>query len=390
MKICFLHHTYPGIGGTETVTNLLAKQFISKGHEVSVLSWCRPVSTIESNLDVDYLPDIESLNSAENNNYIYNYLKNKDVDCIINQGPFWIPSKNIDDMRCIILSVLHYAPSFKIENQKNAIIEKFKEKSPDCLNTIKSSVRYLFKNYFARRDFQNIYKDELNRIVVNSDGFVMLCPEYVSEFQSLMKKNYTNLYAIENGLPIPAELKIREKEKTVVCVGRLTKWDKRIDRLLYIWSSIQNDFPEWKLQILGDGPERDNLQKLAVSLGLMNYEFLGFVNINDYLPQASILAMTSSSEGFPMVILEGFSHGVVPIAYEVSGGISHLIENDETGYLVRPFNRNEYVWRLKMLMSSRSTLSRISALAREKVKMYEMNRIADCWIELIESLRSKK
>lgn len=389
MKICFLHHTYPGIGGTETVTNLLAEQFVSKGHEVSALAWLKPASIIESNIEVEYLPDKENLNSPENNDYIYSFLKNHGVDCIINQGPFWVPSRDTDETECIILSVLHYAPSFKIENQKSAIIEKFKAKSPGYLHAFKSSVRFLFKNYFARRDFHKIYRDDLDRTVVNSDGFVMLCPEYVDEFQSLMKRNYTNLYSIENGLSFSSGSIIKEKQKTVVCVGRLTKWDKRVDRLLHIWNAIQYDFPEWKLQILGDGPERDNLQKLAISLGLKNYEFLGFVDINDYLPQASILAMTSSSEGFPMVILEGFFHGVVPIAYEVSGGISHLVENDVTGYIVKPFRQEEYVRRLKMLMRSRSTLHRMSVLAREKAKEYEIGRIADCWIKLIESFETK-
>ena len=109
-----------------------------------------------------------------------------------------------------------------------------------------------------------------------------------------------------------------EREKTLVYIGRLSKWDKRIDRLLKIWKTVQHDHPDWSLEILGDGPEKENLENLAKKLKLSNYHFRGFVNIKDYLPKASVLAMTSSSEGFPMVILEAANYGVVPIAYNIS------------------------------------------------------------------------
>lgn len=389
-RICFLHHTYPGIGGTETVTNLLSACYADKGISTSVIAWQKPVNQLFSPLNIVYLPDETDINSDLNNQFIKLYVIENEIDCLINQGPFWIPSAEFKHINTVILSVLHYSPYYKIENQKNAIIDKYNKQSKKPSHRIKSIIRYWFRDFFAQRDFNKIYKEDLNRTVVNSDGFVLLCPEYVEEFQLLMGVSYNNLYSIENGIKLSESQVSRRKAKMVVCVGRLTKWDKRVDRLLRIWKDVQKDFPDWELLILGDGPERENLQELALSLGLRNCKFLGFVNIHDHLPHASILAMTSSSEGFPMVILEGYAYGVVPIAYEVSGGISHLIDDGETGILVKPFNHDDYASKLKMLIGSPRTVQQMSDDGMQKVNDYDINKIANDYLDLINSLLQAK
>lgn len=391
MKICFLHHTYPGIGGTETVTNLLASYFTAHGHEVSILAWHKPADvSLKAPFTVVYLPDDSVLNSDMNNNFIYSYLEKNNINCLINQGPFWIPSRNPSEFKTVILSALHYAPTYKIENQRNAIVEIFSKKSPDVIHRIKSSIRYLFKNYFAKRDFHVQYKPELDKTIENSDGFVVLCPQYVNELQLLMQKKYYNLYSIQNGLDPKSDCNDFNKEKIVVVVSRLTKWDKRVDRILRIWEEIQDSHPDWKLQILGDGPEKANLIELAQTLGLKNCEFKGFVNIREYLPHASILAMTSSSEGFGMVILEAYKYRVIPIAYNVSDGVSDLIKNGMTGMLINPFDKNDYINKLSKLMNNESLRQDMLDEIPTTLRRYDIKNIATQWIDLIDRLSKSK
>lgn len=391
VRICFLHHTYPGIGGTETVTNLLAGKFREAGHDVSVLAWHRPSDYVPSPpFDILYLPDSELFNSSANNEFIYSYLENSNIDCLINQGPFWIPSKNAGEVGTVIISVLHYSPTYKIDNQKEAIIQNFKKKSPTMMHLLKSTFRYVFKDYFARRDFNKLYKKEIDATIRKSDAFMVLCPEYMEDLRIVMRAEYNNVFAIENGLMLN-KYPVSGERKTIVCIGRLSKWDKRVDRLLKIWKTVQPGHPGWTLEILGDGPEKENLEYMAEQLGLSDYHFRGFVNIKDYLPQASILAMTSSSEGFPMVILEAANYGVVPVAYNVSRGISHLIRNNETGLLIEPFDNKEYAGKLSALMNDDDLRSRMGVNARSMVKSYDIEVIACRWMELIKNLiKSKK
>lgn len=251
------------------------------------------------------------------------------------------------------------------------------------------TIRFVFKDYFAKRDFHTIYKSGLDNTVRNSDVFTVLCPDYVTDLQKIMGGAYDNVIAIENGLKLEEHQDI-EREKTLVYIGRLSKWDKRIDRLLKIWKTVQHDHPDWSLEILGDGPEKENLENLAKKLKLSNYHFRGFVNIKDYLPKASVLAMTSSSEGFPMVILEAANYGVVPIAYNISSGIAHLIQDNVTGFLIQPFDNRDYVKKLSMIMSDNALRLRIGDNAKDMVRSYDLDRIADRWVELIsDRIKSK-
>lgn len=389
MNICFFHYTYPGIGGTETVTNLLAEQFRNLGHAISVITWQRndnvPLCVID---DVCILPDVKRLNSEENAEFIHDYLKSNHIDCLINQGPFWTPTLKIKQLSTVVISVLHYSPDYKIVNQKNAITECFHRKSPTISHFIKSVVRYVFRETFAIRDFNKEYKKEFQETIANSDRFVVLCDEYVQDLKKLIKCDYSNIIAVSNGLKITDET--FPKEKTVVCIGRLSKWDKRVDRLLYIWRDIEKLHGDWSLLILGDGPERPALECLAEALRLKSCRFMGFVDVRPFLEKASILAMTSSSEGFPMVILEAANYGVVPVAYNISHGVSHLIDNSYNGLLIEPFDQKRYIRELSALMSNSEKLGMMSEHVKRSAYKYDIRNIAEKWLSIINEVKNEK
>ena len=65
------------------------------------------------------------------------------------------------------------------------------------------------------------------------------------------------------------------KEKIVLYAGRFQRCHKRIDRLLKIWKRIEQQNPEWRLVIVGDGEERGDLEKQARRLKLQRIEYAG-------------------------------------------------------------------------------------------------------------------
>lgn len=86
----------------------------------------------------------------------------------------------------------------------------------------------------------------------------------------------------------------------------------RVDRLLRIWSLVEANFPDWELKVVGDGRERRNLEKEAAGLGLHRVRFCGHsTRVEEHYATAAILCLTSSFEGWGLVLVEAQAAGVV-------------------------------------------------------------------------------
>jgi glycosyltransferase involved in cell wall biosynthesis len=110
---------------------------------------------------------------------------------------------------------------------------------------------------------------------------------------------------------------------------------KGIDLLLQAWARSAQGKTS-RLRILGDGPERGELEALAASLGVSGrVEFAGFVS--DKLPhwkQASAFVLSSRYEGFPNALCEGMAAGLACVSFDCPSGPGELIRDGENGLLV--------------------------------------------------------
>ena len=131
---------------------------------------------------------------------------------------------------------------------------------------------------------------------------------------------------------------ISGKEKAVLYVGRLVDSPKKADRLLKVWKRVQPLHPDWRLYLVGDGPERGNLERLAARLNLENVHFEGVQDPAPYYRKARILCLTSTHEGMPMVINEALSYGCTPIAFNSFHAAEDMLPDRETGRLIPPFS----------------------------------------------------
>lgn len=120
----------------------------------------------------------------------------------------------------------------------------------------------------------------------------------------------------------------------LLCVGRLS-FEKGHDLLINALSLLRER--KWQLVVVGDGPERRQLESQAKSLGLAErIRFAGHVaDVSGYYTEASLLVVPSRSEGIPNVILEAFGSGVPVVACHV-GGVPDIVANGETGWLCAP------------------------------------------------------
>jgi len=134
--------------------------------------------------------------------------------------------------------------------------------------------------------------------------------------------------------------KIERKKNTILYVGRLVK-RKGVEYLIQAIKHLESHLPT-ELMIVGDGPERKNLEKLVNSSNLRNVTFYGFIpqsKLKAFYQSASVFVLpaitdpTGDTEGLGVVLLEAMSCGIPVIACRV-GGIPDIISNGKTGLLV--------------------------------------------------------
>ncbi|MGP8056027.1 MAG: glycosyltransferase family 4 protein [Nitrososphaerales archaeon] len=160
----------------------------------------------------------------------------------------------------------------------------------------------------------------------------------------------------------------------VLFVGRLVR-RKGADDLIKAFRSISESLPDWRLEIVGDGPERKRLEQLVADLGLgERVEFFGSLRgraLYDRYGLCDVVAMPSKRlrddvEGFGTVFLEAGIFGK-PSVGAFSGGIPESIVDGETGILVREGDARQLETALERLLSDPELRLRMGRKARERV-----------------------
>jgi len=156
-----------------------------------------------------------------------------------------------------------------------------------------------------------------------------------------------------------------------VYYGRLSA-EKGVPTLLKAFAGIKKH----RLKIIGTGPEKENLQKLAVDLDINRYvEFTGPVYGDDLKKLVSgaqfVVVPSEWYDNSPLVIYESLAMGK-PVIGARMGGIPELIRNGEDGYIFEPGNVDELRELLDRIVGDKTHLYRMGKAARAKAeKMFD-------------------
>ena len=382
MNIVFAYPTglNPQKGGVERITDIIAKILLKRGYTIFYLNWKREQDNYEYPVPVIDLPssNLEDPNNLE----VYNrFLKENRIDVIINQhglyeGTYFLSQVKVQNVK--IISVLHSDP-FGYYNHLFADLMTLRDSS------IKEKVNRIARFFLYRK-----VKKIIHRSLVNHYTFIQEHPQYVcllSESYKERLEEYCDLpdnYFIS--IPNPNTYEnieiIPHKEPILLFVGRLDNRSKKLFTLIDIWYRLCKLYPQWKLIIVGDGPDKDVLINKAKDIS--NIEFKGYQDPREYYEKASIFCMTSIFEGFPMCLTEAMQFGCVPIAFDSFSAVYDIIKPGETGELVKSFDKKEYVGKLIHLIDDETYRKKLSKNAFQYVKRYDIANILPKWIELIE------
>ncbi len=212
---------------------------------------------------------------------------------------------------------------------------------------------------------------------------VALIPNFVNKERLFYQASAENVKKLKDFL------KVMPEEKVIVGIGRLLP-GKRFNIFIKSLIDCAKQAPEIKIFgiIVGDGPERELLQRMIDRQNLPNLRFKmeGFQdNVAAYLKIAEIFLFTTEQEVLPMCLIEATSLGVPVVCSDIAGN-NDIIENAVNGFLVdrNEDNYSDYILRI---LRDESLAKNFSANGIEKgKKSYDKNKIAADIFSVYKSL----
>lgn len=232
-------------------------------------------------------------------------------------------------------------------------------------------------------------RKKMGKVLPELDAYVSLTERDAAKWRELMPA--ARVEAIPNAVPNTGEGVSPLTEKVVIAAGRLAR-QKGFDYLISAWRLVAQEHPDWELRIYGDGKERENLQrridraKLGGSARLMGVSRTMY----DDMRKASILAMSSRFEGFPMILLEGMACGLPPVAFDFSNGARELIADGENGRLVKNRDVKALAAGICELIEDSDKRRVFGEKAAVAMRAYDSEKLAERWHDLFTELARGK
>ena len=225
-----------------------------------------------------------------------------------------------------------------------------------------------------------------------SDAIVVLSKKYIKDLESYIVHSNTKIYSIPNPNTFETQnIDFSLKKNEILYVGRLDSAEKAPILLLQIWRKIYKKHLDWKLVIVGEGCAKDEMNSYVNKYKLPRVFFEGIKsNIEDYYKSASLVCLTSVSEGWGMALTEGMTYGCVPFTFNNSGSSYDIIDDNINGCLISSYNINEYAKRLSYVMSNNYQLLAMGKCALEKSKMFSVQNVVKKWDILFENIIKKR
>lgn len=207
------------------------------------------------------------------------------------------------------------------------------------------------------------------------------------------------LYLIENGVTLPAqdqrsrgvefrrELGLDDQHVIIGSVGRLSV-EKGHRVLIEAAARIRESCPQARFVLIGDGPLKSELKRLAAALGVRdNFLFPGWrSDMAAVYRTLDIFALPSFTEGLPMALLEAMSYSVPSVASSV-GGCGDVIETGISGFLFRPGDSAALADHLTRLIVDKEFRIKIGAAGYQRIlKQYSLERYVTQFDELYAGL----
>lgn len=206
----------------------------------------------------------------------------------------------------------------------------------------------------------------------------------------LLNEDEKKYYQLRNLVVIPNFIKIAPsngtyegREKRIIAAGRIHA-EKQYNHLIRIWGKIFKKFPDWKVDIYGDGNKEllSEYQKYIKDHQITGIQFHHATNdLEKELMSASLLCLTSETECFPMILIECKKCMLPAISYDSPNGPRHIISDD--GLLIEHNSIEKFASELSHLIMDEEKREKLSEKAFQNRHKFSAKEVIKKWNDLL-------
>lgn len=368
MNILMLNYEYPPLGGgAGPVAKEIAEQLVSRGHSVDLVT-----------MHFRGLSKRETINGVEVHRVPA--IRKKKETC------------ETFEMLSYVLSAIPYCLKLNRKNSYNIIHNHFIIPTgivAYALNKL-TGLRYIISVHGSdvpgynpdRFTSYHKYTKPLLKTIIRKAKLTIPLSNHLC---GLIEQNITDSYPLQvipNGININ-KFSVRQKKKQILMAGRLLQ-RKGFQHVLMGLRGCENN--EWSIHILGDGPYREELEKLAkdVSLDISFHGWLpnGSEQFCKLFEESSIFCLPSSNENASIALLEAMLCEMAVITSNVTGCPETV---GDTGYTVNYADTEKIGQILHQLMNNPETIKALGVKARQRVlENYDWEKIIDRYLNILQ------
>ena len=336
-------------GGAERVMSLLANQFIENGYGVEFIFLKK---------DIRFYPLHQNIK-----------IKVAEKECGSNsliKKLLWMRKHIQQDKPDAIFA-------FRIAIYCVTLISLLGIKVPDIASE-RNDPRF---NSLAWKAIQAVLLPLTDRFVVQTQQIKDYFPKFIQKKTDIIFNPVTEKVFLLPSVP---------KEKRIISVGRLHS-QKNQKMMIEAFARVSEEFPEWKLVIYGEGPEREALELRIKNLELRKQILLPgrSENIIDELNRSEIFAFSSDYEGMSNAVVEAFCVGLPIITTKVSGTEDFITEN-KNGFLLERNDVDGMEMAMRKLMSDEKLRKNIGDNNRQQANIFKIEHIFQQWENVVNKV----
>ena len=177
-----------------------------------------------------------------------------------------------------------------------------------------------------------------------------------------------------------------QRRRRLVTLARLSP-EKRVDLPIRAFASIARDFPEWDLEVYGDGPLHASLAQLVEEIAPERVHLRGFVTgAYGILGAADLFVSSSWVQGFGNAIWEALACGIPVVAMDCGAAVRSLVRDGIDGWIVRTNSIKALASALASLMGNDAARAALAARAPEVLTRFSLEASLKMWETLLDKV----